>query len=44
MTRLPVLTFVALAFAALFLAGCQSDAARGIYVSPPAGGWQNYRG
>ena len=21
-----------------------SDAARGIYVSPPAGGWQNYRG
>lgn len=44
MTKLPVLTLVALAFAALALGGCQSDAARGIYVAPPAGGWENYRG
>ncbi len=44
MTKPPVLTLVALTFAALALAGCQSDAARGIYVAPPAGGWENYRG
>jgi hypothetical protein len=44
MTKLPVLTLVVLAFAALALAACQSDAARGIYVAPPAGGWENYRG
>lgn len=43
MTKLPLLTFV-LIIAVLTLAGCQSDAARGIYVAPPAGGWENYRG
>lgn len=43
MTKLSIPTFAFLAAAIVMLAGCQSDAARGIYVAPPPGVWDNYR-
>jgi hypothetical protein len=33
-----------LMIAVLALASCKSDAERGNYVAPPAGGWDNFRG
>jgi hypothetical protein len=39
MTKLLVLMLAVLA-----LASCKSDAERGNFVAPPAGGWDNFRG
>ena len=39
MTKLLVLVIAVLA-----LTSCKSDAERGVYVAPPAGGWDNFRG